>query len=70
MNSVFVLLLLSTQGVYEIQSFDTMKACLAQSSTIKKADTLCVERKVADPEAEVKKMLRIFRNLREALDSE
>jgi hypothetical protein len=70
MNSVFVLLILTSQGVYEAQSFDTMIKCLQTSSQIKKAETLCVERKPLDPEAEMKRVLRAFKSLRDALDKD
>ena len=70
MNSVFVLLILTSQGVYEAQGYNTMRDCLQASSGIRKADTLCVERKVQDPEAEMKRMMRMFRSLRDALDKD
>jgi hypothetical protein len=70
MNSIFVMLLLTTQGVYEVQTFPTMRACLESSTQIKKAETLCVERKPVDPSLEVQKMMRTFRSLRDALEKE
>jgi|TARA_R110000868_G_scaffold393795_1_gene664909 hypothetical protein len=70
MNSLFVLLILTSQGVYEAQSFDTMRQCLETSSQLKKAETLCIERKPIDPEAEMKRMFKVFKNLRDALDKD
>jgi hypothetical protein len=70
MTSVFVLLLLTSQGVYEAQGFETMRQCLEASSGIKKMETLCVERKVVNPDTEVQKMLRMFRSIKDALDKD
>jgi len=72
MNTVYALLLITSTGITEGFTFDSMAACQALSSKIKESEftgdkvyyrTLCVEKKVPDPNAQIKQIMSMFKNM-------
>jgi len=72
MNTIYVLLLITSTGITEGYNFDSMAACQALSSKIKESEhtgdkvyyrTLCVEKKVANPDVQMRQMMSLFKSM-------
>jgi|DEB3_MinimDraft_2_1074329.scaffolds.fasta_scaffold34761_2 hypothetical protein len=62
----FALILITSTGAYDVAQYPTMKECLQVSSQIKKAETICVEKKPLD-DKEVAQFMQFFNRLQKEM---
>tara|TARA_R110000868_G_scaffold213896_3_gene464054 strand:+ start:778 stop:987 length:210 start_codon:yes stop_codon:yes gene_type:complete len=69
MNVVFVLMIITSAGVSEAHTFNSMKDCQAVSQKLK-TESFCVEKKPVNIEKEMTSMLTLMRKMVRTLESE
>ena len=63
MNTLYALLLITSSGISEGYTFNTMAECQAVVAKIKQQEAVCVEKKVANPDVQMKQMMSLFRDM-------
>ena len=63
MNTLYALLLITSSGISEGYTFHTMAECQTVASKIKQHEAVCVEKKVANPDVQMKQMMSLFKGL-------
>lgn len=69
MNVVFALMIITSAGVSEAHTFNSMKDCQAVSQKLK-TESFCVEKKPVNIEKEMTSMLTLMRKMVRTLESE
>ena len=63
MNTLYALLLITSSGISEGYTFHTMAECQTVASKIKQHEAVCVEKKVANPDVQMKQMMSLFKDM-------
>ena len=63
MNTLYALLLITSSGISEGYTFHTMAECQTVASKIKHHEAVCVEKKVANPDVQMKQMMSLFKGM-------
>ncbi len=63
MNTLYALLLITSSGISEGYTFHTMAECQTVASKIKQHEAVCVEKKVANPDVQMKQMMSLFKGM-------
>lgn len=63
MNTLYALLLITSSGISEGYTFHTMAECQTVASKIKQHEAVCVEKKVANPDIQMKQMMSLFKGM-------
>ncbi len=63
MNTLYALLLITSSGISEGYTFHTMAECQTVASKIKQHEAICVEKKVANPDVQMKQMMSLFKGM-------
>ena len=63
MNTLYALLLITSSGISEGYTFHTMAECQTVASKIKQHEAVCVEKKVANPDVQMRQMMSLFRGM-------
>ena len=63
MNTLYALLLITSSGISEGYTFHTMAECQSVASKIKQHEAVCVEKKVANPDVQMKQMMSLFKGM-------
>jgi hypothetical protein len=63
MNTIYALLLITSTGISEGYTFNSMAECQAVASKIKQHESVCVEKKVTNPDAQMKQMMSMFKGM-------
>lgn len=63
MNTLYALLLVTSTGLSEGYIFNTLAECQAVASKIKQHEAVCVEKKVANPDVQMKQMMTMFKGM-------
>ena len=63
MNTLYALLLITSTGISEGYTFHTMAECQTVASKIKQHEAVCVEKKVANPDVQMKQMMSLFKGM-------
>ena len=63
MNTLYALLLITSSGISEGYTFHTMAECQTVASKITQHEAVCVEKKVANPDVQMKQMMSLFKGM-------
>ena len=63
MNTLYALLIITSTGISEGYTFNSMNECQAVASKIKQYEAICVEKKIANPEIQMKQMMTLFKGM-------
>ena len=63
MNTLYALLLITSSGISEGYTFHTMAECQTVASKIKQHEAVCVEKKVANPDVQMRQMMSLFKGM-------
>ena len=63
MNTIYALLLITSTGISEGYTFNSLSECQTVSSKIKQHESVCVEKKVANPDVQMRQMMSLFRGM-------
>ena len=63
MNTLYALLLITSSGISEGYTFHTMAECQAVASKIKQHESVCVEKKVTNPDVQMRQMMSLFKGM-------
>ena len=63
MNTIYALLLITSTGISEGYTFNSMNECQVVASKIKQHEAVCVEKKVANPDIQMKQMMSMFKGM-------
>jgi hypothetical protein len=63
MNTLYALLLITSTGISEGYTFNSLSECQAVASKIKQHEAVCVEKKVANPDVQMRQMMSMFKNM-------
>lgn len=63
MNTVYALLLITSTGISEGYTFNSLSECQTVASKIKQHEAVCVEKKIANPDAQMKQMMSMFKGM-------
>lgn len=63
MNTIYALLLITSTGISEGYTFATLSECQSVASKIKQHEVICVEKKIANPDVQMRQMMSLFRGM-------
>jgi len=63
MNTLYALLLITSTGISEGYTFNSLSECQAVASKIKQHEAVCVEKKVANPDVQMRQMMSMFKSM-------
>ncbi len=63
MNTIYALLLITSTGISEGYTFHSMNECQTVASKIKQHEAICVEKRIANPDVQMKQMMSLFRGM-------
>ena len=63
MNTIYALLLITSTGISEGYTFNSLAECQTVASKIKQHEAVCVEKKVANPDVQMKQMMSLFKGM-------
>ena len=63
MNTIYALLIITSTGISEGYTFNSMNECQAVASKVKQHEAVCVEKKVANPDVQMRQMMSLFRGM-------
>ncbi len=63
MNTIYALLLITSTGISEGYTFNSLAECQAVASKIKQHESVCVEKKVINPDAQMRQMMMMFKSM-------
>jgi hypothetical protein len=63
MNTLYALLLITSTGISEGYTFNSLSECQVVASKIKQHEAVCVEKKVANPDVQMRQMMSMFKNM-------
>jgi hypothetical protein len=63
MNTIYALLLITSTGISEGYTFNSLNECQAVASKIKQHEAICVEKKVANPDVQMRQMMSLFKSM-------
>jgi hypothetical protein len=69
MNTIFVLMIITSAGVSEAHTFNSMKDCQAVSQKLK-TESFCIEKKPVNIEKEMTSMVTLMRKMIRIIESE
>jgi hypothetical protein len=69
MNTIFVLMIITSAGVSEAHTFNNMKDCQAVSQKLK-TESFCIEKKPVNIEKEMTSMVTLMRKMIRIIESE
>jgi hypothetical protein len=63
MNTLYALLLITSTGISEGYTFNSLSECQSVVSKIKQHEAVCVEKKVANPDVQMRQMMSLFKGM-------
>lgn len=63
MNTIYALLLITSTGISEGYTFNSLSECQTIASKIKQHEAFCVEKKVANPDVQMRQMMLLFKGM-------
>lgn len=69
MNTIFILMIITSAGVSEAHTFNSMKDCQAVSQKLK-TESFCIEKKPVNIEKEMTSMVTLMRKMIRIIESE
>lgn len=63
MNTIYALLLITSTGISEGYTFNSLNECQSVASKIKQHEAICVEKKVANPDVQMRQMMTLFKSM-------
>ena len=63
MNTIYALLIITSTGISEGYTFNSLSECQTVASKIKQHEAVCVEKKIANPDAQMKQMMSMFKGM-------
>jgi hypothetical protein len=63
MNTLYALLLITSTGISEGYTFNSLSECQVVASKIKQHEAVCVEKKVANPDVQMRQMMSMFKSM-------
>lgn len=63
MNTIYALLIITSTGISEGYTFNSLSECQTVASKIKQHEAVCVEKKVANPDIQMKHMMSMFKGM-------
>jgi hypothetical protein len=63
MNTFYALLIITSTGISEGYTFNSLSECQTVASKIKQHESVCVEKKVANPDVQMRQMMSLFRGM-------
>ena len=63
MNTIYALLLITSTGISEGYTFNSLAECQAVASKIKQHESVCVEKKVTNPDVQMRQMMSLFKGM-------
>ena len=63
MNTLYALLLITSTGISEGYTFNSLSECQTVASKIKQHEAVCVEKKVANPDIQMRQMMSMFKSM-------
>ena len=63
MNTIYALLLITSTGISEGYTFNSLAECQVVVSKIKQHEAVCVEKKVANPDVQMRQMMSLFKGM-------
>lgn len=63
MNTIYALLLITSTGISEGYTFNSLSECQVVASKIKQHESICVEKKVANPDVQMRQMMSLFKGM-------
>jgi len=69
MNTIFALMIITSAGISEAHTFNSMKDCQAVSQKLK-TESFCIEKKPVNIEKEMTSMVTLMRKMIRIIESE
>jgi hypothetical protein len=63
MNTIYALLLITSTGISEGYTFNSLSECQTIASKIKQQEAVCVEKKVTNPDVQMRQMMSLFKGM-------
>ena len=63
MNTLYALLIITSTGISEGYTFNSLSECQVVASKIKQHEAVCVEKKVANPDVQMRQMMSMFKSM-------
>lgn len=63
MNTIYALLIITSTGISEGYTFNSLSECQTVASKIKQHEAVCVEKRVANPDVQMRQMMSMFKDM-------
>jgi hypothetical protein len=63
MNTIYALLLITSTGISEGYTFNSLSECQSVASKIKQHEAVCVEKKVANSDVQMRQMMSLCKSM-------